>query len=380
MYSCLRVIRGIPAPPPLAIHRNIHREIPTPSLETSRCARGARIRAGRRALGEAKEREPEDRRGHDERGEDDGRRGAADDVAHDAGGELRQRHHDVEHRVVDAEGGGQALGSHCFGQERHHGAGRRPGQEAEQGERQERVREDGKQQRGEPRGDAAGDDDQGRPAEAVREHAAEGHRENRDPDRQAHDEAGVAERDAAGHQHRGAEGDDGDEARVEAAPGEARAQREPDLSPWKPRAARRWPGRVPLRARRIAIREGDQHEPEGGGDRRGRDGHPPRGGGGDAAERRRREAEADRPARDRKSTRLNSSHSQISYAVFCLKKKKTNYEQYAPATSNYRVLAQPAAHPTLRYSDAPPPPPPPTPFPSALPYTLISPRSRAPTL
>src|SRR2546427_10957221 len=29
-----------------------------------------------------------------------------------------------------------------------------------------------------------------------------------------------------------------------------------------------------------------------------------------------------RRARDRKSTRLNSSHSQISYAVFCLKKKK----------------------------------------------------------
>src|SRR2546430_6861027 len=28
--------------------------------------------------------------------------------------------------------------------------------------------------------------------------------------------------------------------------------------------------------------------------------------------------------RDRKSTRLNSSHSQISYAVFCLKKKKSN--------------------------------------------------------
>src|SRR2546430_13565413 len=28
------------------------------------------------------------------------------------------------------------------------------------------------------------------------------------------------------------------------------------------------------------------------------------------------------PYRDRKSTRLNSSHSQISYAVFCLKKKK----------------------------------------------------------
>src|SRR2546427_8619603 len=28
--------------------------------------------------------------------------------------------------------------------------------------------------------------------------------------------------------------------------------------------------------------------------------------------------------RDRKSTRLNSSHSQISYAVFCLKKKNTS--------------------------------------------------------
>src|SRR2546422_3489891 len=29
------------------------------------------------------------------------------------------------------------------------------------------------------------------------------------------------------------------------------------------------------------------------------------------------------PCRDRKSTRLNSSHGYISYAVFCLKKKKT---------------------------------------------------------
>src|SRR5437660_9429080 len=29
------------------------------------------------------------------------------------------------------------------------------------------------------------------------------------------------------------------------------------------------------------------------------------------------------PSRDRKSTRLNSSHVAISYAVFCLKKKKT---------------------------------------------------------
>src|SRR2546427_7638099 len=30
---------------------------------------------------------------------------------------------------------------------------------------------------------------------------------------------------------------------------------------------------------------------------------------------------------DRKSTRLNSSHSQISYAVFCLKKKKPRIQQ-----------------------------------------------------
>src|SRR5258708_28941647 len=33
-------------------------------------------------------------------------------------------------------------------------------------------------------------------------------------------------------------------------------------------------------------------------------------------------------AEDRKSTRLNSSHQIISYAVFCLKKKKTNKAAY----------------------------------------------------
>src|SRR2546422_6042544 len=32
--------------------------------------------------------------------------------------------------------------------------------------------------------------------------------------------------------------------------------------------------------------------------------------------------------RDRKSTRLNSSHGYISYAVFCLKKKKKNKQEY----------------------------------------------------
>src|SRR2546427_1914563 len=35
-------------------------------------------------------------------------------------------------------------------------------------------------------------------------------------------------------------------------------------------------------------------------------------------------------ALDRKSTRLNSSHSQISYAVFCLKKKTTTRSQIEP--------------------------------------------------
>src|SRR5688572_32553472 len=39
--------------------------------------------------------------------------------------------------------------------------------------------------------------------------------------------------------------------------------------------------------------------------------------------------ELDRPPGDRKSTRLNSSHSQISYAVFCLKKKKTPTRSYS---------------------------------------------------
>src|SRR2546430_6260864 len=33
-----------------------------------------------------------------------------------------------------------------------------------------------------------------------------------------------------------------------------------------------------------------------------------------------------RPIADRKSTRLNSSHSQISYAVFCLKKKRRHVD------------------------------------------------------
>src|SRR5688572_31171855 len=48
-----------------------------------------------------------------------------------------------------------------------------------------------------------------------------------------------------------------------------------------------------------------------------------------------RGARRHRPAhRDRKSTRLNSSHSQISYAVFCLKKKKKKTNTH---TNSYRI-------------------------------------------
>src|SRR3712207_8581073 len=49
----------------------------------------------------------------------------------------------------------------------------------------------------------------------------------------------------------------------------------------------------------------------------------------DLAQQGRAQVEVDGPAvvgidQDRKSTRLNSSHANISYAVFCLKKKKNN--------------------------------------------------------
>src|SRR2546430_12378209 len=44
-----------------------------------------------------------------------------------------------------------------------------------------------------------------------------------------------------------------------------------------------------------------------------------------------------RQARDRKSTRLNSSHSQISYAVFCLKKKKKKKMKYQKRKQKYAI-------------------------------------------
>src|SRR2546430_9705783 len=53
-----------------------------------------------------------------------------------------------------------------------------------------------------------------------------------------------------------------------------------------------------------------------------------------------------RMGKDRKSTRLNSSHSQISYAVFCLKKKKKNKHQWSTLvyTGCTGLLLRPSDH------------------------------------
>src|SRR5437870_7569858 len=40
---------------------------------------------------------------------------------------------------------------------------------------------------------------------------------------------------------------------------------------------------------------------------------------------------------DRKSTRLNSSHVAISYAVFCLKKKNNEYHKYIETTTEHQI-------------------------------------------
>src|SRR2546430_11274793 len=47
---------------------------------------------------------------------------------------------------------------------------------------------------------------------------------------------------------------------------------------------------------------------------------------------------------DRKSTRLNSSHSQISYAVFCLKKKKKTIESNEELKFSYRLWSERCAY------------------------------------
>src|SRR5256886_13013595 len=55
---------------------------------------------------------------------------------------------------------------------------------------------------------------------------------------------------------------------------------------------------------------------------------------------------SDRPIADRKSTRLNSSHSQISYAVFCLKKKIKLSNLPLIARPNQRLAHRPLHDPT----------------------------------
>src|SRR5260221_8637094 len=44
---------------------------------------------------------------------------------------------------------------------------------------------------------------------------------------------------------------------------------------------------------------------------------------------------------DRKSTRLNSSHTVISYAVFCLKKKKSHPTKRQPPTASASTVSRP---------------------------------------
>src|SRR2546422_6145200 len=51
--------------------------------------------------------------------------------------------------------------------------------------------------------------------------------------------------------------------------------------------------------------------------------------------------------RDRKSTRLNSSHGYISYAVFCLKKKKKKHKMTQPTITTSNADEARLAHMTL---------------------------------
>src|SRR5947207_11852858 len=60
-------------------------------------------------------------------------------------------------------------------------------------------------------------------------------------------------------------------------------------------------------------------------------------------------AERAQPAEDRKSTRLNSSHTVISYAVFCLKKKKNKRTKLSQLKdSNTRHMSQRLCRTTTR--------------------------------
>src|SRR5471030_2002847 len=85
--------------------------------------------------------------------------------------------------------------------------------------------------------------------------------------------------------------------------------------------------------------------PRAGG--RNRDGHRPQN-----PRRRwhsRRHPEVPPPRRDRKSTRLNSSHLGISYAVFCLKKKNRNFNSITEALGAQCTVALPNEYFTLMF-------------------------------
>src|SRR3712207_6920702 len=49
--------------------------------------------------------------------------------------------------------------------------------------------------------------------------------------------------------------------------------------------------------------------------------------------------EPEREGRDRKSTRLNSSHANISYAVFCLKKKRIRHTLFSSGPRYFLTIA-----------------------------------------
>src|SRR2546430_8885959 len=57
------------------------------------------------------------------------------------------------------------------------------------------------------------------------------------------------------------------------------------------------------------------------------------------------------PRRDRKSTRLNSSHSQISYAVFCLKKKNDHSTMHLSHLTNHLQPLVPATREIVNLLD-----------------------------
>src|SRR5256886_13567529 len=88
--------------------------------------------------------------------------------------------------------------------------------------------------------------------------------------------------------------------------------------------------------RRQAVRPPAFHARREGGPRRRGPDDPGMDGRGRDETGRPTEGVADRLDGDRKSTRLNSSHSQISYAVFCLKKKTDDcVPDYQKQTQHY---------------------------------------------